>query len=79
MMQLMARDDISQRPHADFILVGNAAPRPRGLVEIAQQRKRGAAHGDEVFDQIGQRTMRERTVAYVVILLEAFEGSSVGA
>ncbi len=78
-MQLMACDDVSQRPHGDFILVRDAAPPPCGFVKIAQQRNSGAAYGDEVFHQIGQRTLRERSIAHVVVLLEAFDGSGVSA
>src|SRR5258706_16344178 len=79
MMQLMPRDDVSQPPHADFVLICDAASRPRRLIEIAQQRKRGSAHRDKVFDQIGQRTLRERTIPHIVILLVTFNWRSVGA
>src|SRR5258706_4454423 len=68
MMQLMPRDDVSQPPHADFVLICDSAARPRRLVEIAQQRNRGAAHRDEVLDQIGQRTLRKRPITRLVIL-----------
>ena len=78
-MQLMPRDDVGQRAHADCILAGDAEPRPRLFIEVAKQRQRGAANGDEVLDQIGQRTLRKRTVADVVVLFEAFEGCGVGA
>src|ERR1700726_1532556 len=78
-MQLMPCDDVSQAPYGDFIFVGDAAPHPRRFVKIAQQREGGAAYGDEVLNQIGQRTLRKRTIAHVVVLLEAGEGCAVGA
>src|ERR1700692_3925734 len=52
-MQFMPRDDVSQPAHADFILISDAAPHPGLSIEIAQQRKGSAAHGDKIFYRIG--------------------------
>src|ERR1700676_5262119 len=77
-VQLVARDDVRQTAHADFIFIGDAAPHPDLFIEIAQQRKRCAAHGDEIFDRVGEGVIRERTIAHIIILLEALEGRSIG-
>src|SRR5260370_34809653 len=79
MVQLMPRDDVGEPPHADFALVRDTATGPGCFVEIAQQRQRGAAHGDEVLHQIGQRTLRGRPVAHIVVLLKACERHGDGA
>src|SRR5260370_41686327 len=60
MMQLMPRDDVGEPPHADFVLVRDTATGPRCLVEIAQQRQRGAAHGDEVLTRSASRRCAKR-------------------
>ena len=62
MMQLVAGDDVSNSAHADLVLIRGSAAHPCRLIEIAQQRQRGAAYGDEFFDKISERTMRERTI-----------------
>src|SRR5579872_6762655 len=79
MMQLMPRNNVSQRPNRYFVLVREAAAGPCSFVEIAQQRESGAAHGDKILHSIAQRAIRKRTIAHVVILIEAFDGSGVAA
>src|ERR1700728_151082 len=79
MMQLVSGDDIGDTAHAHLVLVGRSAAHPCRFVEIAQQRERGPAHGDEVFDPLRQGMARERSIAHVVILFKAFHRGSVGA
>src|SRR5579863_3202561 len=78
-MHFMPRNQIGNRPHCDFILIGNPAPRPRRLLQIPQQGNCRAPHRDVIFNRVGDRTARKRTIPNIVILLEAFDGGSVAA
>ena len=75
MMQFVSGNDIGQGAHRHLVLAGHAAAGPGSLVEIAKERDGGAAHGDVILDQVRQVDARERAIADVIVLLEAFDGS----
>src|SRR5208283_1753569 len=79
MMQLVPGNDVGEGPYGNFILVGHAATRPCRLVQVAQQGQGCAAYGDVVLNDLGERRLRERTIADVVVLLEAFHRRLVPA
>ncbi len=70
MVQFVSGDDPSQGPYTDFIFIRHTTPQPHQFIEITKQRHCGATHGNEILDQIWQRTCREGCVANVVVLLE---------
>src|ERR1700752_915850 len=74
-VEFVAGGDVGEGADADFVVVGDAATHPGVLVEIAKECQRGAADGDVVFDDFGERTRGEGAVADVVVLLEAGERS----
>src|SRR5215472_13211578 len=78
-VDLMACDRVGNRADADFVVVGDAAAGPGCLVKIPQERQRSAANSDVIFDHFGQRTIREGTVADIVVLFESFDGRAIAA
>ena len=79
MMQLVPGDHPGERAHRDFVLIRHAAPHPRVILKLTEQQHCGPPYGLELLDQTGQRTLVERAVANVIVLLEAFDGSPVVA
>ena len=78
-VEFVAGGDVGQGADADSRSCWRCRGASRLLVEVAEQRQRGAADGDVVFDDFGERTRGERAVANVVVLLEAFDGRAVSA
>src|SRR5271165_1689605 len=79
MMQLVTRHQIGQRSRTDLILVRNTPPRPRRAIQITQECQGRPPHRNIVLDQLGQRTLPERTVSNIVILLKTLDRSPVTA
>src|SRR5580692_11280934 len=73
MVQLVPRNDISQRPHAHFILVGNSTPHPSCLIQISQQRQRRPPNRNVVLNDLRELRCRKRTILHIIILLEALD------
>src|SRR5262245_46657190 len=72
-MEFVAGEGEADGANADLLAVSGAAASPGLGIEVAEQRDRRAAHGDEVFDEVLEGAAGERAVANVVVLLEAFD------
>src|SRR5438105_13428721 len=51
-MELVSRDDVSQRPHRHFCIVRDPAARPGLRVHVSEQKKRGLTHRLELGCQL---------------------------
>src|SRR5215831_16260153 len=78
-MMAVAGDDEGERAHAHRMTVGLPAPRPRLLVEAAEQGEARFALRREARDEIAQRLIVERRGGDVLVFLEARQGRLVSA
>src|SRR5258707_2285134 len=78
-MQLVPSHNERQSTHADFILVGHAAPLPGLFPERLEKRDARRTHQPELLSQVRQGALREVTSAHLVVLLEAGKRRLVAA
>src|SRR4051794_19496409 len=79
MMQLVAGQDVRDRPHADLVPARDAAPAPSLPVEPLEKVEAAAPHCPVFLDQAAPVAAVEARGGDVVVLLEPFERRPVGA